>query len=189
MLVPIVTERSHGICCETLSNYRPVSALPYVSKCLERVVVNQLTSYLSTHELLDKFQSAYCRGHSTETALVKVTNDILLELDRGKQTAMVMIDISAAFDTIDHAILLDRLSYRYGMTGSVLRWMESYLRDRSESFLLSTGSSEPQLLKSAFLKARFWDLYFSPCIWHLLEMSFVAMTLLISVTLMTRNFT
>ena len=89
-----------------LKNYRPVSNLSFISKLLEKVVSNQLEEHLSRNNLKDVFQSAYKRKHSTETALLKVNSDILSSCDSGKITILTLLDLSAAFDTIDHIILL-----------------------------------------------------------------------------------
>ena len=89
-----------------LSNYRPISYLSFLSKILEKIVAGQLLKHLTLHSLLDKFQSAYRPGFSTETALIKITNDILTALDKNSFTALVMIDMSSAFDTISHQTLL-----------------------------------------------------------------------------------
>ena len=86
---------------EVLNNYRPVSNLPFLSKILEKVVAKRLESHLSIHRLHDNHQSAYRTGHSTETALLKVHHDITEALDNKCMTALVMLDLSAAFDVID----------------------------------------------------------------------------------------
>jgi hypothetical protein len=89
----------------TLKNYRPISNLPFVSKVLERIVDVRLEHHLESNFLHEELQSAYNRRHSTETALLKVQSDILGSLDRGEAAVLVMLDLSAAFDTIDHTIL------------------------------------------------------------------------------------
>ena len=88
-----------------------------MSKILEKVVVSQLMSHLNRHNLFSSFQSAYQPGHSTETALLKVVND-LLAIDEGKLSVLVLLDLSAAFDTIDHDILLHRLQHVFGNQSS-----------------------------------------------------------------------
>ena len=103
-----------------LNNYRPISNLPYLSKALERVVGCQLKQHLSTNLLLSSFQSAYRCNFSTETALLRVQNDILVSLDRGDEVLLVLLDFSAAFDTIDHSTLLWRLENRFGVKGTGL---------------------------------------------------------------------
>ncbi len=85
-------------------NYRPVSNLSFLSKLIEKAL--QLVDHLLNNGLMDKFQSAYTDGHSTKTALLRVQNDILMELDKGKVVMLVLLDLSAALDTIDHEILL-----------------------------------------------------------------------------------
>ena len=85
---------------EVLGNYRPVSNLPYLSKILERAVADQLQAHLDTNGLHVKFQSAYIRGHSTETALLRILNDLLVIIDGGNNAVLVLLDLSAAFDTL-----------------------------------------------------------------------------------------
>ena len=123
-------------------NYRPVSNLPFLSKVLEKVVLEQLFAYLTDNNLINPSQSAYRPHHSTETALIKVTNDILFALDRGDISVLTLLDLSAAFDTIDHSILLQRLNSLYGISGSALDWFCSYLSDRSLSVVVNDSASK-----------------------------------------------
>uniref|UniRef100_A0A4W3HD18 Reverse transcriptase domain-containing protein n=1 Tax=Callorhinchus milii TaxID=7868 RepID=A0A4W3HD18_CALMI len=110
-----------------LSSYRPISNLPFLSKVLERVVASQLRSFLSNYSLFEPLQSGFRAAHSTETALLKVTNDILTICDQGSLCLLVLFDLSAAFHTVDHAILLHRLSSHLNLQGPVLEWFRSYL--------------------------------------------------------------
>ena len=95
---------------EELNSYRPISNLSFISKILETVVANRLRSHIYTNGLSNVLQSAYKQFHSTETALLKVHSDINLNIDNGNITALTLLDLSAAFDTIDHNILITRLS-------------------------------------------------------------------------------
>ena len=95
-------------------------------------MADQIQSYMDMNYLFPPFQSAYRPRHSTETALLKVKNDILMNMDRQCVTLLVLLDLSAAFDTVDHAILIDRLSTEFGVTGPVLNWFTSYLSNRSQ---------------------------------------------------------
>ncbi len=92
-----------------LSNYRLISNLLFTGKIIEKVVLNQLNKYLNSIEYLDNFQSGFRVHHSTETALIKIINDIHPDSDTGKISVLVLLDLSAAFDTVDHNILLERL--------------------------------------------------------------------------------
>ena len=94
----------------------------------------------------DQAQSAYKKFHSTETALLKVQNDILESLDNGYATALIMLDLSAAFDTIDHQMLLNRLNCVYGLTDKALMWVKSYLSERYQMVIVEGKQSKPMLL-------------------------------------------
>ncbi len=100
-------------------------------------------AHLNAHSLFDPYQSAYRPGHSTETALLKIKNDFDLALDRGQGVALVLLDLSAAFDTIDHCILLERLENHCGITGCALEWVRSYLTDRTQSVVIGDMLSDP----------------------------------------------
>lgn len=119
-----------------LKNYRPVSNLPFLAKLLERVVQTQLQSYLIAHDAMPKHQSAYRRGHSTETALIKIFNDLLQAADKGQVSALCLLDLTAAFDTVDHEVLISRLERRFGLKGSCLLWFQSYLSQRTYCVVL-----------------------------------------------------
>uniref|UniRef100_A0A672H2K9 Reverse transcriptase domain-containing protein n=1 Tax=Salarias fasciatus TaxID=181472 RepID=A0A672H2K9_SALFA len=126
---------------DILANYRPISNLPFISKVLEKVVVKQLYRHLQDNSLFEKFQSGYRAYHSTETALVKVTNDLLLAADAGLVSILVLLDLSAAFDTIDHNILLQRLECEVGIRGKALCWFKSYLSNRYQFVHVNQQSS------------------------------------------------
>ena len=111
-------------------------------------MVAQIRSHMDSHDLGNTFQSAYKVGHSTETALLSIKNEIHLSLSKGMPTALVLLDLSTAFDTIDHATLLSCLSARFGCAGSALKWFRSYLQDRVQS--VKIGSSLLNLFKLKF---------------------------------------
>ena len=117
---------------EIFSNFRPISNLKLISKLIEKAVALQLPDYLSVNNLHESFQSTYKRYHSSETALFRVHNDILRAIDNGEGVILVLLDLSAAFDTVNHELLLSRLSTRYGLCGSVLKWFTSYLTNRTQ---------------------------------------------------------
>ena len=109
-----------------MNNFHPISNLPFISKILERTVAAQLTTHLSRYNLFEQFQSGFCPLHSTETALVKVSNDLLMASDSGLLSILVLLDLSTAFDTVSHDILLDRLA-SIGITDIPLAWLRSCL--------------------------------------------------------------
>jgi hypothetical protein len=116
-----------------VQNYRPISNLSFMSKVVERLVCRQLVTYLEQNGLLPDLQSAYRRGHSTETAVLKVVADLLSAADRGEVTLLSLLDLSAAFDTVDHHILMDRLYNSYGLRGPVLSWISSFIHGRTQT--------------------------------------------------------
>ena len=128
---------------ESLSNYRPISNLSYLSKLTERIVLQKLSLHLSSNDLFNKHQSAYTKHRSTETVLLSVCNSITNAMSNQRITGLCMLDLSAAFDTIDHGILLERLSSWFGISGSVLNWFSSYLMDRTLSVKVQEYSSSP----------------------------------------------
>ena len=129
-----------------LKNYRPVSGLGFISKLVERVVVSQLNDHVSLNGLENVRQSAYKLGHSTESALLSIKNDVHLAFAKGEATAVVLLDQSAAFDTIDHDTLLNSLSSWFGVSGVVLDWFKSYLSDRVQCIKIGSILSDAKKL-------------------------------------------
>ena len=105
------------------------------------------------HNLSNPLQSAYRKHHSTESALLNVHNDIIMSMDKGKVTALTLLDLSAAFDTIDHATLTDRLSDRYGISGQAQIWCSSYLQNRHQSVKIKDTFSDKVTLSYEFHRA------------------------------------
>ena len=119
-----------------------MSGLSFLSKLVERVVAKQLTSHINNNKLENPHQSAYKPGHSTETALLSIKNEVHLSLARSEPTALVLLDLSATFDTIDHNILLSYLKSWFGLGGTVLKWFASYLGDRCQVVKIGSTLSE-----------------------------------------------
>ena len=107
---------------DDLNSYRPVSNLSFISKILEKVVASRLRSRISSNYLSNVSQSTSKEFHSTETALLKVHNDVTLNINKGKVTALTLLDMSGTFDNTDHNILIKRLSLWYGISGTALNW-------------------------------------------------------------------
>ncbi len=128
-------------------NYRPVSNLAFISKLIERAVSDQLIEHLKINNLHDKLQSAYRQHHSTETALLKAKNDIMMIMDKQQVTLLLLLDLSAAFDTIDHEILLNRMEKRCGITGTALKWFRSYLTGRNSHIRVGQNNSTSRPLE------------------------------------------
>ena len=119
---------------DTASSYRPISNLSFISKLVERLVAKRLSpSHVNLHTLLPAQQSAYRPFHNTETAVLSV--DLVRAVDDCRVSQLVLLDLSAAFDMVDHQVLLCVLSDHFGISGTALNWFESYLIDRTQSFV------------------------------------------------------
>jgi hypothetical protein len=123
-------------------NYRPVSVLTIVSKILERAVYDQVESYLKNNNLLYKLQSGFRSCFSTDTCLMYLTDYIKMEMGKGNYTGMVMLDLQKAFDTVDHKILLYKLS-AMGMSQKTVKWFEDYLTGRTQLVAVGEILSKP----------------------------------------------
>ena len=145
-ITPIV--KKQGLDPDCAANYRPVSNLTFLSKLIERLVCCQLSQYLGTNALYSPLQSAYRQYHSTESATLKVASDVFEAMDAGKVTILALLDLSAAFDTVDHDILIHRLSHSYGIGGTALSWFRSFLTDRTQSVSFKGQQSTRSTLTS-----------------------------------------
>ena len=125
-----------------LKSYRPVSNLSFISKILEKIVANRLQADIKNNHVCNPLQSAYRKQHSTESALLKVHNDIIISMDKGEVTALTLLDLSAAFNTIDHATLTDRLSDWYGISSQAQIWFSSYFQNRLQSVKIKDTFSD-----------------------------------------------
>ena len=127
ILRPLLKKIGLDLICK---NYRPVSNLPFLSKVVEKIVTEQVLDHCFKHDLYPDHQSAYVKNRSCETAILNLVNNILWSMERKKIEVVVALDLSAAFDTVDHDILLDLLQNKYRLGGTALKWFDSYLRPR-----------------------------------------------------------
>lgn len=141
IVTPLI--KKPGLDKENLKNYRPVSNLSYVSKLLEKVVMNRINEHLDINHLREPHQSAYRAGHSTETALLKVVNDMICAIEKQECILLVLLDLSAAFDTVEHSMMLSRLQNLFGIEGEALKWLKSYFENRTQSIIVQNNSSTP----------------------------------------------
>ena len=125
-----------------LKNFRPVSNLPYLGKIIEKLACKQIAKYTNSTGQMEKCQSAYRENFSTETALLKVKTDILEAIDKKEVMCLIMLDLSAAFDTVNHHLLLNRLRYRFGVCNKVLAWLESYLTNRTQKVVIQNEDGQ-----------------------------------------------
>ena len=128
-----------------MKKYRPVSNLTFLSKTLEKVVLRQLSDHLLTNNLFCSHQSAYRADHSTETAILKIVND-LSALDEDKVSLLSLLDPTAAFDTIEHSIFLKRLSCSFGISDTFFACLTFYLPDHTQTISVNGSKSVPASL-------------------------------------------
>jgi len=164
-ITPILKKNGLDIC--ELGNYRPITGLNNISKLLERVALIQLRPVIVGSNHFAKYQSAYRASHSTETALLRLTNDVRSSMGRSTTTSLLSLDISAAFDALDHSILLTRATKLFGISGLALHWLESYLTDRA-AFVKYNNNNSPTVRISSgvpqgsILGPILFSLYVSP---------------------------
>ena len=128
------------------TSYHPVSNLPFLSKVVEKSVLLRFNRHCNKNNLMPDYQSAYRANFSCKTALLKLTDDLLWSMEHQEVTPLVAIDLSAAFDTVDHDLLLSILSKKFGVVDKALKWFDSYLRPRRFQVLIDdTKSKEIEL--------------------------------------------
>ena len=130
--IVIALIKKTGLDREMLKNYRPVSNLSFLSKVMEKVISIRILGHILDNNIVDSFQSAYRACHSCETALLRVCNDIVTTIGKSNGSFLVFLDLSAAFDTIDHDNLFYILEKYVGIGGSVLLLIRSYSSDRTQ---------------------------------------------------------
>ena len=141
---------------ELFKNFRPVSLLSFISKLTERVVHTRINFYLSENDLHVPSQFGYKRHHSCETFLLKLIDDILVTIDSKLGVVVLIINLSAAFDTVDHSILLHILQSKFHITDSALSWLKSFLSGRIQQTLMGERSSPSQGIIQLFYKIFFF---------------------------------
>ena len=151
----------------SFKNYRPVSNLQFLSKLPKRVVLHQLRNHLLTNNLCDNFQFAYRAHHSTDTVLLDVMNCLLGSADEGIMSVLTLFDLSAAFDILNHSILLARWHDMFGIAGKALGWFPSYLSDRIQAVSVNDWVSSQKKLhygvpKGPVLGPILFTLYIQP---------------------------
>ena len=124
IVIPLL--KKSGLYWDQLKN------LPFISKVIEKVVLVRINKHLDRNDLNQTFQSAYRKFHSTETALLKVHSDSASALEKRNMSVLILLYLCAAFDTIDHSILLKRLADRFSIRGTALDWFISYLTGRTQ---------------------------------------------------------
>ena len=112
------------------TNYRPISNLSFSSKIAEKAKLQQLLNHAEANNLIPEYQSAYRPFHSCETSRLKIVNDILIGMENQKITALAVMDLSAAFDTVPCDWLLEVLNCKFRIEGTLVQWIENYLRPR-----------------------------------------------------------
>ena len=152
---------------EVYRNFRPISYLSFITKATKKVVAVRLNHHLEDASLHEIFQSAYKKGHSSETALTRIHNDILHAIHDGGCVILVLPDLSAAFDMVDHDNLITRLKHHFGITGKALGWIQSYLSWRTQFVKIGTERSSSRNLfydvpQGSVLGPILYSMYTSP---------------------------
>ena len=141
VVVPLIKDMNNFMDCEARKNYRPVSNLQFLAKLIERVVSIRLKKHMADNDLLMDEQYGYKKFHSTETLLLKVINDLQIACDEQRPTIVLLLDLSAAFDTVDQLKLIAILRNEIGIVGPALDWFKSFLTDRSQRVMIGDSSS------------------------------------------------
>ena len=140
IIVPLL--KKAGLDTDDLKNYRPVSNLVFISKLIERVVLKRLNAHMEKNSLHVESQYGYKQFHSTETLMLKLVNDVLIGFDNNNATIVLLLDLSAAFDTVDTGKLLDILNKEIGVTGTALKWFQSFLVGRKQRVKINNSISD-----------------------------------------------
>ena len=150
-----------------LKHYRPVANIKFISKVIEKAASCQVTNHIGRYVLGENYQSSYKRFHSTKTALLKVKSDFLQYVDKNKTVVLVSLDMSVAFDSIDHPILIQRLKDRFGLHESVASWFQSHFENRTMRVSIKNVLSDEHALnyslsQGSIIRPQSFILYTSP---------------------------
>ena len=142
VVIPLIKELSSLVDTENFKNYRPVSNLVLVSKIIERVVQNRLEEHMIKNKLSSVKNYGYKKSHSTELLLLKVVDDLFSSFDKNIPTVVILLDLSAAFDTVDHKKLLEILENEIGIRGTALNWFKSFITNRTQKVKIGETHSD-----------------------------------------------
>ena len=150
-----------------MSNFRPVSNLSFICKIIEKCMLLQLSHHCDKYSLQPDYQSAYREHYSCKTAILKLSNDILWAMEKQHVTCLVALDLSAAFDTVDHPTLLSVLKHKFSIEDNALQWFDQYLRPRSFKVTINGKYSSDKDLsvsvpQGSCTGANIFNLYCSP---------------------------
>jgi len=153
---------------DVFNNYRPISILPCISKILEKVIYSRILNFLEKHKIINKFQFGFRKAHSTMMAIASIVDKITNKLDNGEKAIGIFLDLSKAFDTVDHTILLSKLEH-YGIRGLPLKWFTSYLDNRLQMVKYKNVLSDSSIVKcgvpqGSILGPLLFILYINDCI-------------------------
>ena len=146
VLAPLLKEAEDVVDTEVFKNFRPVTNLMFLSKLIERCVATRLKEHMKNSRLESKHEWGYKTGHSTELLLVKIVDSLLTAFDKKLATVLLLLDLSAAFDTVDQTKLLHILHYEIGLSGTVYKWFESFITGRSQRVKINEEYSDVELL-------------------------------------------
>ena len=175
-LTPLI--KSNSLDPTDLKNYRPISNLSFIGKLIERVVLKRLNDHMAQNNLQIPFQSAYKKHHSTETLLIRIVNDLLITIDENKATVVMLLDLSAAFDTVDHNKLLNILKYKMGLEGEALNWFRSFLCGGCQKVRVEGYESVEILIKFGVPQGSVWG---QSCSTFILDLFIIQSIVLISI--------
>ena len=164
VIFPLIKELGSLVDKEQFKNYRPVSNLQFISKLIERIVNARLEDHMARNNLHETKQFGYKKNHSTEYLLLKIIDNLLLNCDNGMPSVVLFLDLSAAFDTVDHQKLLHILNHDIGVTGTVLKWFESFLVNRTFRVKIENSYSQDTLFpfgvaQGSVLGPRLFNIY------------------------------